>query len=86
MDIMNGVTRKPAGTLKAGMVVNYPSNQGREEYVPVIIRDNNGEIEAQPIFGKSGLIKPPALADGYVRIERGSEGINKGQAVEVILF
>lgn len=86
LDAMNGITRQPVGTVKGKMVVNYPSNNGREEYVPVMIRDHDGERLVQPVFGKSGLIKLLTSADGYVRIERGSEGINKGHEVEVILF
>ncbi|HEX3045713.1 MAG TPA: gephyrin-like molybdotransferase Glp [Bacillota bacterium] len=86
LDRMNGIERKPAGTIRAKLAVNYPSNHGREEYAPVMLQEVNGEIEAQPIFGKSGLIKLLASADGYVKIERGSEGISKGQEVEVILF
>jgi molybdopterin molybdotransferase len=86
LDRMNGMERKPTGTVRAKMAVNYPSNHGREEYAPVTVREMNGEIEAQPVFGKSGLIKLLSSADGYVKIERGSEGIPKGQEVEVILF
>lgn len=86
LDVMNGLARKPAGTLTTGMTVNYPSNHGREEYVPVKIRELDGALLAEPIFGKSGLIKLLSAADGYVRIGRGSEGLNKGQQVEVILF
>jgi molybdopterin molybdotransferase len=86
IDVMNGIVRKPAGTVQARITGNYPSNHGREEYIPVIIRETEDGILAQPVFGKSGLIKPLAMADGYVKIERGSEGINQGEAVEVVLF
>jgi molybdopterin molybdotransferase len=86
LDRMNGIGWKPVASVRAKLAVNYPSNHGREEYAPVILREINGVIEAHPVFGKSGLIKLLASADGYIRIERGSEGIPKGQEVEVILF
>jgi molybdopterin molybdotransferase len=86
LDRMNGIGRKLTGVVRAKLAVNYPSNHGREEYAPVTLRELNGSIEAQPVFGKSGLIKLLASADGYVKIERGSEGIPQGQEVEVILF
>lgn len=86
LDRMNGMMRKPTATARAKLAVNYPSNHGREEYAPVMLREMNGALEAYPVFGKSGLIRLLASADGYIKIERGSEGIPKGQEVEVILF
>ncbi len=40
----------------------------------------------EPIFTKSGMIHGLARADGYVVIDENSEGLNKGEQVEVILF
>jgi molybdopterin biosynthesis enzyme len=56
-----------------------PSNHGREEYVPVTLRDG----EAQPIPSKSGLITTLARADGFIVIPRDKEGLSKGDLVEV---
>ncbi|MEL7646179.1 MAG: gephyrin-like molybdotransferase Glp [Anaerolineaceae bacterium] len=56
-----------------------PSNHGREEYVPVTLRDG----EAQPIPSKSGLITTLARADGFIVIPRDKEGLSKGELVEV---
>lgn len=58
------------------------SNQGREELVPVVIKDGS----AHPISGKSGLITTLSAADGYFHIARDREGLKKGDPVEVILF
>ena len=58
------------------------SNQGREDLVPVSIKDDR----AGPIIGKSGLITTLAGADGYFRIARDCEGLKKGELVEVVLF
>jgi molybdopterin molybdotransferase len=59
-----------------------PSNHGREEYVPVALRDG----EAQPIPSKSGLITTLARADGYIAIPRDKEGLRQGELVEVTLL
>ena len=59
-----------------------PSNHGREEYVPVTLRDG----EAQPIPSKSGLITTLARADGFIAIPRDKEGLRQGEFVEVTLL
>jgi len=64
----------------------YPSNGGREEYLPVQVVNEDGMLFAKPIFGKSGMISLMTRSDGYVIIPRGSEGLNDGQEVQVELF
>jgi len=59
-----------------------PSNHGREEFVPVIIKDGL----AHPIASKSGLITTLSGTSGFIRIPRDLEGLSKGQVVEVTLF
>lgn len=86
MDIMSAIPDKFQKTVRATIEFNYPSNNGREEFVPVTIEEAGGSLIARPVFGKSGLITLLASADGYVRIGRGSEGISKGEQIEVILF
>ena len=61
---------------------NVPSNHGREEYVPVVIREG----KAQPIASKSGLITTLANTDGFLCIPRDKEGLRQGETVEVTLF
>jgi molybdopterin molybdotransferase len=61
---------------------SIPSNQGREEFVPVMIKD--GIIH--PIANKSGLITLLANTDGFIRIPRDLEGLPQGAMVEVTLF
>lgn len=61
---------------------SVPSNHGREEYVPVTLRDG----EAQPIPSKSGLITTLARADGFIAIPRDKEGLRQGEFVEVTLL
>lgn len=86
INVMYGQNRKFRAAVRAEMVCNYPSNNGREEYLPVKLEDVKGKPYANPVFGKSGLITLLAAADGYVHISRGSEGIDSGTEVEVHLF
>lgn len=43
-------------------------------------------LEAEPVFGKSGLISTMAEADGYVLIDMNQEGLKKGEQVKVYRF
>ncbi|MGV8026617.1 MAG: gephyrin-like molybdotransferase Glp [Anaerolineaceae bacterium] len=55
------------------------TNHGREEYVPVILKDDY----AQPVASKSGLITTVSCADGFIRIARDCNEVKKGELVEV---
>lgn len=61
---------------------SVPSNHGREEIVPVVVRDGF----AQPVASKSGLITTLAGTDGFIRIPRELEGLREGDLVQVTLF
>jgi molybdopterin molybdotransferase len=72
--------------VRARLMVNLPSQSGREDWVPVRIRDNEGLPDADPIFGKSNLIFSLVRADGFVRIPPDATGLSAGQIVDVSLF
>ncbi len=63
---------------------NLASVHGREDYVRVRLVQDGEAILAEPILGKSGLIHTMVKADGLIRIERDSEGLDKGTGVKVI--
>ncbi len=69
---------------KAIMTRNIESAQGRAEYVRVRLKEKEGILWAEPILGKSGLIRTMVDADGLVAIDMNTEGLEKGQEVEVI--
>ncbi|NLP48236.1 MAG: molybdopterin molybdenumtransferase MoeA [Clostridiales bacterium] len=81
--LMTDTKVKKAGR-RANLSTNYPSNHGREEIVPVRLLDENDK--AEPLFIKSGLLTLLGKADGYIKIPRDSEGLKKGQEVEIYLF
>ena len=75
---------------------NLPSVSGREEYVRVRVHEDanaaGGDDQtvapalAEPLFGKSGLIRTLTQGHGLVRLPAHSEGLDEGATVEVLLF
>lgn len=65
---------------------NYHKSKGREEVLAVNIKNENNKVVCMPIFSKSSTIKQFAKCDGYIRINRELEGVNKGDLVKVYLF
>ena len=65
---------------------NLSSKQGRIDYIRVKLHHKDGALSAEPVLGKSGLIHTMAKADGLVRIDKNTEGLDKGSIVEVALL
>lgn len=65
---------------------NLASASGRVDYIRVALVERDGELWAEPVLGKSGLISTMVKADGFVVITAVKEGIAAGESVEVILF
>ena len=65
---------------------NLASVQGREDYVRVKLVHRANQVCAEPILGKSCLIHTMVKADGFIRIDMNSEGLDKGTPVTIILF
>lgn len=86
LDVINRLADEPAKTVRAVAAGSYPSNNGRDEFVPVILKSADKSPSAFPLFGKSGLITLLAQADGYIHIKRSSEGLCAGEEVEVFPF
>ncbi len=88
LDTINGVTDTfiAKKTVNASLSLNVPSNHGREEYIPVKLRTENGRIKAEPVFSKSGLIRLLSGSDGFIIIDRECEGLAAGAEVTVYIF
>lgn len=85
------IARWMGGTLyrretQARLSANVASIAGREDYVSVKLRVEDGEVWADPVFSKSAAISGLVYADGVMRIPAGVEGIEKGAWICVILF
>ena len=78
------VTR--AASVRALLGANLASASGREDTVPVRLVEREGQLLAEPVFGKSGLIFTLVGADGLLQIPLDSSGLRAGTSVEVQLF
>src|SRR5581483_6030643 len=57
-----------AGRVQAHLARNVASRPGREDFVPVRLEQRDGELWAEPVFGKSNLIYTMAHADGMLHV------------------
>lgn len=73
-------------TCRAVLRRNLPSVHGRADYVRVELREENGRMSAQPVFGSSAMISTLSRADGYVIVPEHVEGYEAGTEVTVHLF
>ena len=76
----------PVRTLSALAGRNIPSVNGRVDYIRVRLAEENGARRAYPVFGKSGLLRSMIEADGLIKIDADTEGINAGTPVTVFCF
>lgn len=74
--------------IRAETAEQIPSTIGREDFVRVslIWGDDDAPPKAVPVYGKSGLLNPLVRADGLLVIGRDTEGLDRGELAEVLLF
>jgi len=70
----------------ARLTRNLSSKQGRVDYIRVKLHHENSTLSAEPVLGKSGLIHTMVKADGLVRIDKNTEGLDQGTIVHVDLL
>ncbi len=70
----------------ARLTRNLSSKQGRVDFIRVKLNHEKNTLFAEPVLGKSGLIHTMVKADGLVRIDKNTEGLDKGSLVEVALL
>lgn len=84
---MRGVANPPARRREtARLTHNVSSVPGREDYVQVRLVEREGQLWAEPVFGKSNLIYTLVKAEGMVCVPLDSNGLHKGEFVNVELF
>jgi molybdopterin molybdotransferase len=74
------------GTVQAQLSRNLAGASGREDFVRVRLRPEDGRLWADPLLGPSALLSPMVKSDGLVMIPLGVEGLNRGDLVTVQLF
>ena len=72
-----------AYTVTAKVTESVSANHGRAQYHCCRLTRRDGEVYAEPIRGKSGLITTLAGADGYFCIDRDCEGLPKHAEIQV---
>jgi len=74
------------GRRRARLASALPASPGRETFIRVrLCREGEGWV-AEPLFGKSGLLRTLIAAQGLVRVPLGHEGMDAGSPVTVLLF
>jgi molybdopterin molybdotransferase len=73
-------------TVRARLSKNIPSVTGREDHVQVRLSDADGELRAEPVFGKSNLIYTLIRADGVVVVPLNKGGLYAGEEVPVYIY
>jgi len=73
-------------TVKARLARAISSVPGRQEVVSVALKDQDGELWAEPVLGKSGLLSMMVRAQGTVTVAADKPGLQQGQTVEVKLI
>jgi len=73
-------------SVTARLTRNVPSVQGRVDFVRARVHEKEGALWADPLFGKSGLIRTMVRADGLIRVDINDEGIAQGAMVRVYPF
>ncbi|MCK5541218.1 MAG: molybdopterin molybdotransferase MoeA [Desulfobacterales bacterium] len=63
---------------------NVASTQGRQDFVRIRLTKQADGLSAEPVLGKSGLIKTMVQADGLLEIGENVEGIEKDSIVNII--
>lgn len=77
---------RPQAMIPARLTINLPSQAGREDWIPVCLRQDPGGYLVEPVFGKSNLIFTLVRADGLVRIPQDTTGLHAGETVMVTLM
>ena len=72
-----------AYTVTAKVTESISANHGRAQYHCCRLSRKGGQVYAEPIRGKSGLITTLAGADGYFCIHRDCEGLPKNAEIQV---
>jgi molybdopterin molybdotransferase len=83
---LHGDTEHKERITQGTLTANVPSSYGIEEYPRVTLKKDGEGYRVTPIFSKSSLISSLAQADGYIIVQEGTEGLEKGEMVEVHYF
>ena len=72
--------------IEARLARNLPAAPGRETFARVAVREEPEGWIADPVFGKSGLLRTLTASNGLVRVPLGREGLDADDRVTVLRF
>lgn len=70
----------------ARLTRNLASAAGRDDFVRVRLKRQEGEWLAEPLLGKSGLLSTLVDADGLLHIPAAKQGLMAGDLVEILMI
>jgi molybdopterin molybdotransferase len=76
----------PRPYVGAKLARNIPSHPGRTDIVRVSLNSTEAGMTANPVFGRSGLLRTLSEADGVIWIPATSDGLIAGEEVQVYLW
>jgi putative molybdopterin biosynthesis protein len=77
---------RPNEFVEARCIRNVVSPAGDDDFVRVVIGNIRGEMITLPLSRGAGVISSLVKADGYLKIEAGSQGVRAGEKVHVQLL
>jgi molybdopterin molybdotransferase len=72
--------------VRARLSRNIASTQGRRDFIRVSLQAEGEHLCAQPVLGKSGLLRTMIQADGLLEIKDDVEGLEKDSLADIILL
>jgi molybdopterin molybdotransferase len=86
LEHLGGAAARAPVLVSATLDRNIASAHGRQEFVRVRLTEDGGGYRAEPVPGRSGLVRTMVGADGLVEVGRDVEGLDEGSVVRVELF
>ncbi len=86
LERLQNATPRPWPRWRATLANHAPSESGREEWIPVQLREENGRFWADVVFYKSNLIFRLVQADGLIRVPADATGLAAGTEVDVFVL
>ncbi len=73
-------------TVMVQVTQNIASQPGRDDFVPVVIEEDDKQLLGRPLLGKSGLMSILSMADAFIHIPYEDQGVLAGSIVSARLF
>jgi len=86
INAMCGLADREEVAVRAKLVKRVWKPLDRALFLPVVVKERNGEILAYPVPFRSGSVSPLLIADGIAVVEERSDYVDKGSYVEVELL